>query len=80
MNQLRYYKLKHKKLSEHQVWQEGFHPKKILTDEVYAQKVIYMHLNPVRRGYINDPAHWKYSSVGILMNGGIGVLELDELD
>ena len=80
LNQLRYYKLKHKKQSEHQVWQEGYHPKEILTDEMFAQKVNYMHFNPVRRGYINNPVHWKYSSAGILMNGGVGVLELDELD
>ncbi len=26
------------------------------------QKIEYIHMNPVRRGYINDPLHWRYSS------------------
>jgi hypothetical protein len=21
-----------------------------------------MHLNPVKRGYVDDPVHWRYSS------------------
>jgi hypothetical protein len=27
-----------------------------------TQKLEYMHLNPVRRGYVDDPVHWRYSS------------------
>jgi len=26
------------------------------------QKVEYTHYNPVKRGYIDDPIHWRYSS------------------
>jgi putative transposase len=26
------------------------------------QKLEYMHNNPVRRGYVDDPMHWRYSS------------------
>jgi REP-associated tyrosine transposase len=26
------------------------------------QKLNYVHCNPVERGYIDDPTHWRYSS------------------
>jgi len=55
-------KLPSKKQSEHQVWQEGSHPKMIETDEMLWQKLEYIHNNPVERGYVDDPLHWRYSS------------------
>ena len=54
--------LRHKTDSDYQVWQEGSHPQKIVTVEMMWQKIEYIHLNPVRRGYIDDPLHWRYSS------------------
>jgi len=55
-------KLSHKTESEHQVWQEGYHPQRIDHDEMMWQKLQYSHENPVRRGYVDDPLHWRYSS------------------
>jgi len=26
------------------------------------QKLEYIHNNPVARGYVDDPVHWRYSS------------------
>ena len=26
-------------------------------------KLDYIHLNPIKRGYVDDPIHWRYSSV-----------------
>ena len=26
------------------------------------QKLDYIHQNPVKRGYVSDPTHWRYSS------------------
>ena len=60
--QLRAFKLHHKEESEFQVWQEGSHPKQIQGDEMMVQKLEYMHNNPVKRGYVDDPIHWRYSS------------------
>ena len=62
LEQLRFHKLKHKQDSEHQFWQEGSHPKQIQNDEMLWQKLEYVHFNPVQRGYIDDPLHWRYSS------------------
>ena len=41
---------------------KGSHPKLILNEEMMRQKLDYMHLNPVERGYVDDPIHWRYSS------------------
>jgi len=48
--------------SEHQVWREGSHPQLIQGEPMMRQKVDYIHQNPVRRGYVDDPLHWRYSS------------------
>lgn len=47
---------------EYQLWQEGSHPKQIGDDAVMRQKLEYIHNNPVARGYVDDPVHWRYSS------------------
>jgi putative transposase len=62
LRQLRALKLRHKTQSEYQVWQEGSHPQQIANDEMMRQKLEYMHNNPVKRGYVDDPIHWRYSS------------------
>jgi REP element-mobilizing transposase RayT len=44
------------------VWQEGFHPIALLTEPFLLQKLNYLHDNPVRKGYVERPEEWKYSS------------------
>ncbi|WNB74361.1 REP-associated tyrosine transposase [Methylomonas koyamae] len=52
----------HKTESEYQVWEEGNHPQLIETEAVMRQKLDYIHRNPVKRGYVDLPEHWRYSS------------------
>jgi putative transposase len=62
LKQLRAHKLRHKARSQYQLWQEGSHPKQISNDETMWQKLEYIHNNPLNRGYVDDPLHWRYSS------------------
>jgi len=62
LRQLKYAKLKYKAESDHQIWQESFHPKQIIGDSMMIQKVEYIHNNPVKRGYVDYPEDWRYSS------------------
>ncbi len=62
LQELAYFKQSHKSDREHQLWQEGSHPQAFETDGVILQKLEYAHYNPVRRGYVDDPIHWRYSS------------------
>lgn len=48
----------HKTDQRHQLWQEGFHPKIISSEAMLKQKLDYIHNNPVKRGDVDDPAHW----------------------
>jgi len=59
---LAFHKLRHKRDREHQVWQEGSHPELIADRVMATQKLEYIHNNPVKRGYVDDPLHWRYSS------------------
>jgi REP-associated tyrosine transposase len=62
LRQFRALKLRHRTRSEYQVWQEGSHPKQIGSAEVMRQKLEYIHNNPVKRGYVDEAVHWRYSS------------------
>jgi REP element-mobilizing transposase RayT len=62
LRQLEHEKLAHRSQSDYQVWQEGSHPQQIESDEMMWQKIEYTHNNPVARGYVDDPVHWRYSS------------------
>jgi len=62
LEQLAFYKKAHKDDRAYQFWQEGCHPKWIQNDEMMRQKIEYVHQNPVQRGYVDLPEHWRYSS------------------
>jgi putative transposase len=62
LDQLAFYKLQHKADRSYQFWQEGSHPQRIDTESMMNQKIAYIHNNPVRRGYVDLPEHWRYSS------------------
>jgi hypothetical protein len=59
---LNFYKLDHKKDRQYQFWQEGSHPQQIADERMMQQKIDYIHYNPVRRGYVDKPEDWRYSS------------------
>ncbi|MBE2220194.1 MAG: transposase [Anaerolineae bacterium] len=47
---------------DYQFWQEGSHPQRIQSLEMMQQKVAYIHNNPVKRGWVDEPEYWRYSS------------------
>ena len=40
----------------------------IQNTEMLKQKVDYIHNNPVKRGYVDLPEHWRYSSARSYLN------------
>ncbi len=70
------FKRVHKARSEHQFWEEGSHPQRIETEEVMRQKLDYVHQNPVKRGFVDLPEHWRWSSARNYA-GLDGLIELD---
>ncbi|MEX0721109.1 MAG: hypothetical protein WD059_10605 [Balneolaceae bacterium] len=39
------------------------------------QKIEYIHHNPVKRGYVDRPVHWRYSSARDYL-GGDGLISI----
>ena len=78
LNQFAYFKAKYKRTSQHQVWQEGVHPQSIASDEMMLQKLEYLHNNPVKRGLVAAPEHWRYSSAHEWLPGASPVLRVDD--
>jgi len=62
LQQFAYYKRKHKVESQYQLWQEGTHPEEMTHQSMLIQRLEYIHQNPVKRGYVDLPEHWRYSS------------------
>jgi putative transposase len=46
----------------HQFWQSDNHPIELYTLPVILQKLQYIHENPVKEGWVNEPADYPYSS------------------
>lgn len=76
-DQWHFYRARHKTGSDHQVWQEGFHPQELSSDEAMLQKIDYVHYNPVARGLVSAPEHWRYSSAHEWLPGARPVLRCD---
>jgi len=79
LNQFAFFKKRHKNRSTHQVWQEGYHPQWITSEDMLAEKIGYIHYNPVKRGLVSRPEHWLYSSARSFVVGDDAVIELDRL-
>ena len=60
----------------YRVRREGFHPKAITDETILRPEIGYIHNNPVRRGYVDIPKHWRYSSAGQYM-GSHGLVPIE---
>jgi REP element-mobilizing transposase RayT len=76
LEELRSHKRPDKVESTYQVWQEGFHPQAIDSLEKMEQKLQYIHHNPVKRGYVDEACHWRYSSARNY-EGRQGILDVE---
>jgi REP element-mobilizing transposase RayT len=55
------------------VWQEGYHPKEIFSEDFLREKINYIHQNPVRAELVAEAHHYTYSSA-IDYAGGKGLI------
>lgn len=76
LNRLKYLKADYKLKSNYQVWQEGYHPKIIINDIEFNQKLDYIHNNPVKRELVELPEKWRYSSYNNFFDNN-PVIEID---
>ncbi len=62
------------------VWQTGSLPISISGDSLFRQKLDYIHNNPVRKGYVDSPEHWIYSSARNYFLGDDSILPIDLIE
>jgi hypothetical protein len=48
--------------SDYQFWSHDNHPEELITGKFTSQKLNYIHMNPVRAGFVEKPEDWLYSS------------------
>jgi putative transposase len=58
-------------------WQGDSHAEEIYTFDFFLQKMNYIHLNPVKAGYVTAPEEWQWSSAGDFY-GRKGLLKLHD--
>ncbi len=76
LKRLSFAKLAHKLDREYQFWQEGVHAELVFSEAMMSEKLDYIHANPVKRGYVNLPEHWRYSSASNYA-GQTGLMVID---
>jgi putative transposase len=76
LKRLRFAKRAHKEDREFQFWQEGVHAELVFSEALMREKLAYIHMNPVKRGYVREPKHWRYSSA-VNYAEGEGLIEID---
>jgi REP element-mobilizing transposase RayT len=76
LERLKFSKRAHKLDRDYQFWQEGVHAELILNEVMMREKLTYIHANPVKRGYVSLPEHWRYSSASFYEQG-TGLLTMD---
>jgi len=58
-------------------WQPRFHDFNVYTSEKVDEKLNYMHANPVKRGLVERPGDWTWSSCRFYEAGERGVVRID---
>jgi len=59
------------KKRERGIWQRRYWEHLIRDTTDYEHHVNYIHYNPVKHGYVKNPAAWQYSSIHVFLNKGI---------
>lgn len=77
LDQLIFYKKAHKSDRTYQLWQEGIAPKLIQGNKMMNERINYIHQNPVKRGYVDEAKHWRYSSARDYEDGA-GLIEIEK--
>ena len=61
------------------IWHDDYHPVALKSEKWLQQKFNYMHYNPVRKGFVELPEHWKYSSAKNWLLDDNSITSIDRL-
>ena len=66
-----------KQRGEVQFWQHRYYDFNVWSEEKRVEKLRYIHRNPVRRGLVEKPEDWPWSSFRHYATGQPGVVEIE---
>ena len=58
-------------------WLPRYYDFNVSSEAKRVEKLRYIHRNPVRRGLVQRPEDWKWSSFRHYLNGEIGIVEIE---
>ena len=59
------------------LWQKRYYDHNVRSHESFTDKLRYIHRNPVKRGLVENPEDWKWSSFRHYMTAEVGVVEVE---
>ena len=62
---------------ETQFWQRRYYDFNVWSEEKRVEKLRYMHRNPVKRGLVEKPEQWSWSSFRHYATGEVGAIEIE---
>jgi putative transposase len=66
-----------KQRGELQFWQRRYYDFNVWSEEKRVEKLRYMHRNPVKRGLVEKPEQWQWSSFRHYATGELGAVEIE---
>jgi putative transposase len=61
-------------------WQERFYDFNVWTERKRVEKLRYIHRNPVKRGLVDSPEKWKWSSFRWYVSGEVGPVRINDTE
>jgi REP-associated tyrosine transposase len=62
------------------IWQARFYDFNVWSEHKRIEKLRYMHRNPVRRGLVDSPEQWRWSSFRFYLYGEPGAVRVNDTD
>jgi putative transposase len=63
--------------TERSFWQARFYDFNVWTTKKRVEKLRYMHRNPVKRGLVESPEQWRWSSYRFYLLGEVGTVQVN---
>jgi putative transposase len=62
------------------IWQARFYDFNVWTERKRIEKLRYMHRNPLKRGLVDSPEQWRWSSFRFYLCGEPGLVKINDTD
>ena len=62
----------------YRIWKDDYHPVALKSDKWFHEKINYLHAHPVRKGFVELPEYWKYSSARNWILNDNSIINIDK--